>query len=109
MTDPDRFPSPGRYAGLEIATLPGPDGAPRPYLRRRLLDPLAVYPVVDEHVVADGDRLDLLAARYFHDPTRFWLLCDAHAVLDPLRLTADIGRVLRITQPPGPARRDHDG
>lgn len=31
----------------------------------------------------DTDRLDLLAARYFRDPTRFWRICDASDHLDP--------------------------
>lgn len=31
----------------------------------------------------DTDRLDLLAARFFRDPTRFWRICDASDHLDP--------------------------
>jgi hypothetical protein len=33
---------------------------------------------VGYHPRADGDRLDLLAARYLNDPTGFWRLCDAN-------------------------------
>lgn len=31
----------------------------------------------------DSDRLDLLAWRFFRDPTRFWRICDASSRLDP--------------------------
>ena len=34
-------------------------------------------------VATDADRLDLLAYRYYRDPTRFWRICDATAELDP--------------------------
>jgi hypothetical protein len=30
------------------------------------------------HTRIQGDRLDLLAARYLQDPTLFWQLCDAN-------------------------------
>ena len=31
----------------------------------------------------DADRLDLLAARYFKDPLKFWRICNASDHLDP--------------------------
>ena len=31
----------------------------------------------------DTDRLDLLAWRFYRDPTRFWRICDASPQLDP--------------------------
>lgn len=34
-------------------------------------------------VATDADRLDLLAFRYYRDPTRFWRICDASSDLDP--------------------------
>jgi len=34
-------------------------------------------------VATDADRLDLLAFRYYRDPTRFWRICDATSDLDP--------------------------
>lgn len=108
MTDQGSFTGPGRHRGVEITSHTGPDGVPRLHLRRRWIAPVDAFPVVGEHVVADDDRLDQLAARYFDDPTRFWQLCDAHAVLDPDELTARVGRVLCITLPPGTARPDDD-
>lgn len=108
MTDKDKFSGPGRYNGVEIATFMGAGDVPRPYLRRRWIAPLAAFPVVGEHVVAEGERLDQLAARYFDDPTQSWQICDAHAVLDPDELTARFGRVLRVTLPPGIGGPPHD-
>ncbi len=37
---------------------------------------------------SDSDRLDLLAWRYYRDPTRFWRICDACSELDPLDVVA---------------------
>lgn len=37
-------------------------------------------------VATDVDRLDLLAFRYYRDPTRFWRICDATPELDPFAL-----------------------
>lgn len=33
--------------------------------------------------IDDQDRLDLIAWRFYRDPTRFWRLCDASEQLDP--------------------------
>jgi len=35
-----------------------------------------------------SDRLDLLAYRYYRDPTRFWRICDASSELDPFDVLA---------------------
>jgi hypothetical protein len=44
-------------------------------------------------VVTDSDRLDLLAWRYYRDPTLFWRICDASDELDPFHLLAPGSRV----------------
>ena len=36
----------------------------------------------------DTDRLDLLAWRFYRDPTRFWRICDASTHLDPFDVLA---------------------
>lgn len=36
----------------------------------------------------DSDRLDLLAWRFYRDPTRFWRICDASSRLDPFDVLA---------------------
>lgn len=35
-------------------------------------------PVLGYHQSGGGERLDLLAFRYLHDPTAFWRICDAN-------------------------------
>ncbi len=84
------FESSSRYAGIEVAetTVRGRDGVDRTvrYVRRRLLPRLDEQTPLAEHEVAAGERLDVVAARYLGDPTRFWLLCDANPVLDAREL-----------------------
>lgn len=48
-----------------------------------------------QHVVVAGDRLDLLAWRYFGDPLQYWRIVDANPTLAPEALL-EIGRVLTI-------------
>lgn len=95
MSDPN-----SRYARTDIATLVAPDGTRINYLRRRFIASPTAFATVGEHVVADGDRLDAIAARHLDDPDGFWRLCDANAALDPDELLV-LGRRLRITLPQG--------
>jgi hypothetical protein len=95
------FPPSSRYHTVATATLVGPDGRAVVYLRGRFAPPPDSLALVGEYAVAQGDRLDLLAARYLGDPELFWRLCDANAALRPDELTEEIGRVLRITLPEG--------
>jgi hypothetical protein len=94
------FPPNSRYAGVDVATLQRPDGTTLVYVRRRFIPPPERYALLREHIVAEGERLDNLAARYLGDPEQFWRLCDANAVLAPEELEVP-GRVLRITLPDG--------
>jgi nucleoid-associated protein YgaU len=47
------------------------------------------------HRVVAGDRLDLLAARYFGDPLQYWRIADANPTPSPDELL-EPGRVLII-------------
>jgi hypothetical protein len=51
--------------------------------------------------VHQGDRLDLIAAKYLGDPLMAWLICDANGAIRPHDLVATPGRVLAITTPQG--------
>lgn len=90
------FASDSRYAGLATYTVALPDG--RAVTATRLPLPQALSPV-GYHAKVQGDRLDLLAARYLKDPTWFWKLCDADDAPSPDSL---IARPL-IGIPQGPA------
>ena len=94
------FPPTSRYAGLDLATLERPEGTPVVYVRRRFIPPPERYVTLQEHVVAQGQRLDQLAALYLGDPEQFWRICDANVVLRPEELEV-VGRVVRITLPEG--------
>ena len=88
-----------RYQGVPIAeiTLTAPDGTQRPvrYVRRRIIPRPDAHQRIVDHLVAPGDRLDLVTARYLGDPTQFWRLCDANGVLHPVELE-QTGRIITI-------------
>ena len=73
-----------RYADSEVIDPVAADGQ-----RRRVLDVrrIPAAPAVHEHIVHDGDRLDLLATRFYNDSQKYWLILDANAAeLNPFRL-----------------------
>ena len=67
----------------------------------KLLPQFRHFALLQEHFVVEGDRLDVLTARYIGDPEQFWRVCDANPVLQPEELTATAGAVIRITLPEG--------
>ena len=72
-----------RYAGTVVIQASTVAGERRALALRRI--PAA--PGVLEHIVMDGERLDQLAARFYGDPVKYWLLLDANAdELNPLAL-----------------------
>ncbi|MEV8313563.1 hypothetical protein AB0Q95_05260 [Streptomyces sp. NPDC059900] len=93
-----------RYHGLETAHLVvrDADGTRRTiaYTRRRVIPSYEEQPTLAVHRVSAGERLDVLTARYAGDPTLYWMICDANAVLDPAELEA-VGRVVRIAMARG--------
>lgn len=90
------FDPTSRYYGIDIAVREE-GGATVAYIRRRFLPQVGRFQLLQEHVVADGERVDTIAARYFVDPTLFWRLCDANNATRPAELTETAGRRLRIT------------
>ena len=62
------------------------------------------FATVAQHQVKQGDRLDLIAAKYLGDPLIFWLICDANGAIEPHDLVATPGKVLNITTPAGCSR-----
>jgi hypothetical protein len=70
------FASNSRYAKCTTYTVNLPDG--RIVTATRLWQSPVALALAGYHTRAQGDRLDLLAARYLQDPTLFWKLCDAN-------------------------------
>ncbi len=97
------FDRASRYAALPTTTLSirDADGQSRlvRYVTRRFLPALDGSTPLVEHSVVQGERLDVLTARYAGDPTLFWRICDANLVLRPDELEA-LGRVVTIAMPP---------
>lgn len=96
------FAANSRYAGLPVleVVVTDADGTSRTirYAARRTWSlPDTVTPLA-QHVLAPGERLDLLAARYAADPTAFWRICDANPVLWPQQLEQP-GRTILIAMP----------
>ena len=57
------------------------------------------YLFLGEVTVTEGDRLDLITARTLGDPEQFWQICDANNAMNPVDLTAELGRSLVIPLP----------
>jgi hypothetical protein len=90
-----------RYYGIATNTLDTADGRKLVYVRRRFVPPPERFELLLEHVVTQGERVDLITARYFSDPEQFWRLCDANGTIRPDELIERIGSALRITLPEG--------
>lgn len=97
------FPPNSRYYGSATLTFTAPDGETVSYLARRFVPQpgAANYATIAQHIVMQGDHLDLIAAKYLGDPLIFWLLCDANGAIRPDELTETPGTVISITMPQG--------
>lgn len=82
-----------RYQRVLEALLTDATGRAAPLKRTR--EPVATdFAIV--YMVREGDRLDRLAQRFFHDPRKWWLIADANPdVLTPDQLLVP-GRTLKI-------------
>ncbi len=94
------FPPESRYHGVPTTTIETSDGRVVTYLRRRFVPPPEVFATRGYRIVAEGERLDLIAASAIGDPLAFWQLCDANDVIWPETLET-AGRELRLTLPQG--------
>jgi hypothetical protein len=90
-----------RYYGIETIKFESPDGKKIAYVRRRFVPPAERFELLQEHSVAEGERLDNITAHYLGDAEQFWRVCDANNAMRPDELTETIGRRLRITLPEG--------
>jgi hypothetical protein len=55
-------------------------------------------PVLQQHTVVQGERLDLITHQHYKDPLLFWRICDVNKAMLPDELVAEVGR--RILIPP---------
>lgn len=97
------FPTDSRYYRSTTLTYTTPGGESITYLARRFVPQPGApnFATVASHTVRQGDRLDLIAAKYLGDPLVFWLICDANGAIRPGELVETPGTVLSITMPQG--------
>ena len=103
LVPPVTFPTDSRYYNFGTLTYVTPAGQSISYLARRIVPQPGAqnFATVAQHTVMQGDRLDLIAAKYLGDPLMFWLLCDANGAICPESLIATPGAVIAITMPQG--------
>jgi nucleoid-associated protein YgaU len=100
---PVTFATDSRYYGSSTLEYTSPAGQTVSYLARRYVPQPGAqnFATVAQHVVTQGDRLDLIAAKYLGDPLIFWVICDANGAMRPAELVETPGAVLQITMPQG--------
>ena len=97
------FPPDSRYYGSSTLSYITPSGETIAYLAPRIVPQPGApnFATVAQHTVRQGDRLDLIAAKYLGDPLIFWLICDANGAIEPEKVVETPGTVLNITTPQG--------
>ena len=93
------FEHTSRYYELPTKTFTTADERKIAYVSRRFLPSGNSLSLLGEVTVTEGDRLDLLAANALGDSEHFWQICDANNATNPVALTAELGRRLRIPEP----------
>ena len=82
-----------RYEKVADAVYEAPSGQSIPYKRLRIIPQPAA---LQAYTVTQGDRLDLIAYRFFRDPQQFWRIADANRAMLPETLTSRAGTRLAI-------------
>ncbi len=90
------FKENSRYANLPLKTHVTAEGQEQTYVARRILPKPETLQIAGSQEVGSTDRLDLVAARAYGDPTQFWRLVDATIAFEPDRLTDIPGLRLRV-------------
>jgi hypothetical protein len=94
------FTQNSRYLGISTNQITPPGGAPVVYLLRRFIPPASTFAPLQNYTVAQGDRLDNVAANLIGDPGLYWRICDANTAMAPQDLEVP-GLLLTITLPAG--------
>jgi hypothetical protein len=82
-----------RYADVETHETRDVQGRVLRYKKVRFIPPT---PAQQRHAVRADERLDHIAERYYHDPERFWRICDANVAMWPNELVATTGQLILI-------------
>ncbi|MDJ0837667.1 MAG: hypothetical protein QNK37_14220 [Acidobacteriota bacterium] len=87
-----------RYYALETAVHEGPDG-PVQYKKRRFIPRNVNRQVLGEVRMGQSERLDLIAAKAYGNPTLYWQLCDSNRIMNPFDVQDEPGSVIQVTTP----------
>ena len=82
-----------RYERVKDAEFTDTSGGVIKYKRIRFIPET---PVIQRHTVVQGERLDLIAEKYYRDPELFWRICDANTAMLPDELVAEAGQQILI-------------
>lgn len=82
-----------RYEKVKDAEITDARGRTVKYKRIRFIPET---PAVKQQIVAQGDRLDLIAHNNYQDPELFWRICDANKAMLPDELLIEIGKRILI-------------
>lgn len=82
-----------RYEKVKDAELTDASGKAIKYKRIRFIPETST---IQQHTVVQGDRLDVIAQKYYRDPELFWRICDANTAMLPDELVAETGRQILI-------------
>ena len=85
-----------RYADVQTLSYTDSKGRVLRYKNVRLIEEPSKYKT---HRTIEGERLDLIAERYYRDPERFWRICDANLADWPADLVSEAGRKIEIPLP----------
>jgi hypothetical protein len=87
------FTTRSRYASIADATFRDASGRAVKYKVLRFTPDTTS---LQNHTVAQGDRLDLIAFQQYGDAEQFWRICDGNEALRPDDLTQQVGTRIRI-------------
>lgn len=82
------FTTRSRYASVADTTFQDANGRAVKY---KVLRITPTTTSLQNHTVAQGDRLDLIAFQQFGDAEQFWRICDGNDALRPDDLTEQAG------------------
>ena len=82
-----------RYEKVNEAEITDTAGRVIKYKRTRFIPDT---PAIRQHTVLQGERLDIIAFKYFQDSELFWRICDANKAILPDELIAESGQQILI-------------
>ncbi|WP_158174427.1 LysM domain-containing protein [Grimontia hollisae] len=91
------FTTTSRYAGASLKVMTDNRGTERVFVARRFIPQPADENTAPLLLVRAGDRLDLLGAAYYADPSQWWRIADANLTPFPGDLVVVPGRRIALS------------